>query len=256
VTGTESVPSALATRGVNIALASFVTQTVTLTLGGASQPVVLTPGLSIYRIPQAQLPNRLTIAAPLAQGVGDAGSAQAPGGLPRADIHTFVPWIELLDGGETGGGGKGVHLNAPTNSPTDRVLVRCASPGATGLDARCFVANPAGHTLRWEYIVRGTVKGTHEDQEFVRDAATASPRQVINIVPGAPSDKLTLQFDDRAPDTFALPKFKDGDYRAALEVFQDDILLAEIDLYKFAISKDGALMSKSPLDQPLMIVNP
>lgn len=248
LTGTETVPSSTTMRDVNIALASFVTQTVTATLAGGRESLILTPGFAVLRIPHAQLPDRLTITA------RTAASAQAPDARPPGEDHLFVPWIDLLDGEDS----KGVQLNAPTHAttiaPTDRLLVLCDSAGTATLDARCDIANPAGRTLRWDYVVRGTVKGSHEDQEFVRAGMSANPRRVLDIGAGASSGKLTLQFDGGTPEGFPMPRFEDGDYRAALELFQDDVLLAEIDLYNISISKDGAVAGKTVIDQPIEII--
>ena len=255
VTGTQTLSSTVATRGVNIALASFVTQTVTLALGGTAQSVALTPGLSVYRIPQAQLPSSLTITSQLPPELVDAASVQLPHQLPRGDAALFVPWVELV------AGGGGVKSNAPTMA----LLVRCTSANAQDLNVRCFVANPGGVTMRWEYVVRGTPKGTREDQELVRRPAMGSPRHMVDIETGAFSGQLSLRFDDQTATSFSSPKLKDGNYRGALEIFRpppraagrDDVLVAQIDLYKFVVSKNGTLLTReSPPDPPLVIVQP
>jgi hypothetical protein len=250
VTGTQTVSSTLATRGVNIALAVFVPQMVTLTVGGKAQNIALMPGLSVYRIPQAPLPSSLAITSQVAQEFVDAASVRIPGELPRVDAALFMPWVELREG-------RGEQLLAPTLAPTNALLVRCTSAAAMDLDARCFVANPGGVTMRWEYVVRGTPKGTREDQELVRRAAIGSPRQMVEIGTGAFSGQLSLCFDDQTPISFSSPKLKDGNYRAALEMFRGDVLVAQIDLYSFAVAKSGTFLTReSPLDPPLVVVQP
>jgi hypothetical protein len=267
VTGTQTVSSTPATRGVNIALASFVPQTVTLTIGGTPREIVLAPGLSVYRIPQARLPAALTVET-LRTPNGSPADATSlppeplplpphatplppePSPLPshatQADADLFVPWIELRDASG------GVESNTLTNA----LLIRCTSAAGTALDARCFVANPGGAAIRWEYVVRGTPKGTREDEELVRRGAPGSPRQVVDIQTDAFSGQLRLRFDDRTPASFSSPKLEDGDYRAALEVFRDKVMVAEINLYTFVISKNGtSLTRESPRDPPLVVIN-
>lgn len=247
VTGTQAVSPAIATRGLSIALASFVPQTATLTWGGKSRSVALTPGLSVYRIPEAQLPGPITITAQDAMQFVETRSVGRPGELPQADANLFAPWVEMR---EAGGG-------VESNTPAQTLLVRCTSASGTDLNARCFVANPGGAAMRWEYVVRGTPKGTREDQELVRRAASGDPRQKVDIQADAPSGRLSLGFDDRPPAGFSSPVVKDGNYRAALEVFRGDVLVARIDLYTFVVSKDGTLLRReSPLDPPLVVVQP
>lgn len=248
VTGTQTVSSTIATRGVSVALATFVPQTVALSVEGTNQSVTLTPGLSIFQIPEAHLPGQLEITSQISQEAIDAASNRNPGDLPNADGGLFVPWIELRVAG-----GEGEH---PINS-TNSVLVRCSGENALDLNARCFVANPGGAVMRWEYVLRGTPGGTREDQELIRVAALGSPRATVDISAGILSGVVSLRFDDQAPNGFSSPKLTDGTYRAALEVLSNDILVGQVDLYSFNVTKNGTeLTRKSPPDQPLLVVKP
>ncbi len=231
VSGTKPISSTIATRGVSIALATFVPQTATLTIGNLTQTLALARGLSTYTIPEVSVPVSLAINSNTAQ---DA----------RAESPLLVPWIELREGEGTG--------NSRIAS-TNALLIRCAS--ATDLNARCSVANPSGAELRFEWVVRGMPQDTREDQELIRRAAAGSPRESINLSADFRSGIRELQFDDSPSNSFASHRLSDGKYRGALEIFRGDILLARIELYQFAISANSFTHSAPP-DPPLVIVQP
>jgi hypothetical protein len=73
----------------------------------------------------------------------------------------------------------------------------------------------------------------------------------------APDVALALQFDELPPTRFPPQRLPDGSYRAALEVFQGDVLVAQIDLGKFTISNQGqSLAREGPKDSSLTVIQP
>jgi hypothetical protein len=211
-------------------------------MGDRQQAVTLTPGLSLYQIPQLELPGSLTLTTQVAADVPVASTVRLPHELPRADVSLFVPWIELREAGQ----------GAEQSMVTKQVLVRCTSAGAGELDARCFVANPEAVTLRWDYVVRGTPKGTEEDQELIRRTAVGSPTEYVDL-----GGSSLIQFDALSPQQFPARPLPDGNYRAALEIFRGEVLLGRIDLYRFNLAQAGASLKRfNPADPPLLILQP
>ncbi len=109
--------------------------------------------------------------------------------------------------------------------------------------------------MRWEYVVRGVPKGTREEQELVRRAATGKPQHSIDIEASSKGGLQYLQFDNLPPNEFAPQTLMDGNYRAALEIFSGNILVGQVDLYKFVIDKVGSTLTRdAPRDPPLVVI--
>ncbi|MGE5138291.1 MAG: hypothetical protein ACM3JD_02410, partial [Rudaea sp.] len=173
VSGTAELSGA-ARADVKLGLAAFSPAVVRVSLGGQADDVDLQPGLSLYSIPNLALPAQLTL---VQQGEG-----------PQP---VYLAWVQEKT---PAGGERGLAANATA------LLLKCANGDAATLDVNCAVANPAGARLDWEYVVRGTPKGTREEQLLIRQQVLASPRQNIGISFEPRDDRLGFSIDAAAPE--------------------------------------------------------
>lgn len=245
--GTKKISDAPGVRGVRLAFASFVPQTAIVSGGIQQVRLKLAPGLSVYDVPQLAVPQTLSIAAEDSPGRGEM--PQIPHQLPNKDGRLYVPWIELRD--PTGGNQSNMLYR------TNALLVRCTNENASELDARCFVANSDGVSLRWQWIVRGTVKGSYEEQVLALQGAMGAPRESMTISATARAGLSALTFDDAPPIPFPFQKLPDGKWRGSVQLLRGDALLAELDLYTFTIEENGTKLTRtSPSSAMPVIVQP
>lgn len=244
ISGTQTVSALPAMRGVNIAIASFITQTVTLTLGAQTDTIHLQPGLVLYPT-FATLPATLVLTPTVAPALLQAAQVTEPHQLPKTNLSLFVPYIQLRDA---------VSNQTAQNTPS-AVLVQCTNVTASALDARCFVANPNGVNLTWRWIVRGTLQASHEDQVFAQVETAGTPRASIDLS-ADPMGFVSFRFDDARLLSFQTGKLPDGNFRGALEILSDHILRARIDLYTFAITRNGDSLTRDSHVSPLAIIKP
>lgn len=246
VPGTNQVAAGAGLRGVRIAFASFVPQTATVSYGIEQVRLQLESGLSVYDIPQLAVPQTLRITVEDSSGMGERSMPQLPHPLATKDGSLYVSWIELRE----------PTLSTRSNSVnrTSALLVRCTSEAAVELDARCFVANPNGVNLRWEWIVRGTVKGSYEEQVLARQSAMGAPHESITISATASAGLSALTFDDSPPIQFPFQKLPDGKWRGALQLLRGDALLAELDLYNFTMDGNGTKLTRTSTSSAMPVI--
>jgi len=245
ISGTKTISTTRGARNVTIAFASFVPQRVSLTLGDAAAQIELTPGLTTYTLANVPLPATLSVTPTVASEWLNAAQPKIPHQLPGADPTLFVPYIQLAES----------RAQQNTLTPNASALVRCTNQNAGELNARCFVANPNGEQLQWRWIVRGTRAGTHQEEVLAQADAFGAPRQRVEIF-ARDGGGMRIQFDDAAPQSFATPALSDGNYRGALEILRDNVLLARIPLYAFQIKNNGASMTRDTGASPLVILPP
>jgi hypothetical protein len=196
-----------ATREVELSLASFVTQTVTVGFGADARVLTIRPGVSVYRAGAVGVPVSMTITntAPL-----------------------YVNWAEVW---ETRG-------NVPSLARTDAVVLEASSTQNDALfETRARVANPANVGFRWVLVLRGTRAGSFQDEEFGRWTIEGAPGGEVLIRVDAREGTVALGLDGRANQVGAgWPRF-DGNYRADLEIMHGDRLSARVALYRYRVGK-------------------
>jgi hypothetical protein len=245
ISGTKTISTTHGERDVTIAFASFVPQRVSVTLGDSAARIELTPGLTTYTLANMPLPATLSVTPTVASDWLDAAQPKIPHQLPDADPTLFVPYIQVAES------------RAPQNALTSNAsaLVRCTNQNAGELNARCFVVNPNGEQLHWRWIVRGTRAGAHQEEALAQADAFGAPRQRVEIF-ARDDGGMRVQFDDATPQSFATPALPDGNYRGALEILRDHVLLARIPLYTFQIKNNGASITRDTGASPLVILAP
>lgn len=241
VSGTGTIASPDAPREASLSFATFIPQRVTLAFGNTAQDVALPPGLSTITLPAMNALTTVSITPHVDQAVLDSAAV--------AEVHLWMPFAQL----HTTTNNAAVVL---TPSP-HTLLLTCPGQTAKALDVRCFVVNPDKTELTWRWIVRGTFQGTREERVISQQETKASPLHQIDIA-ATPSKGLnTLQFDENAPISFAAQTVPDGSYRGDLEIYNGDVLLARVELYRFQIQKNGAnLILTSSQSGTLTIAQP
>lgn len=245
ISGTKTLTPTTQTRDVTLALASFAPQHVSVTLGAETAQLALAPGLTTYTFANHALPATLTLTPTIASDILAAAQPTLPHQLPDADPTLFVPYIQLSE----------PQANPNVERALDAAFVRCTNENANELNARCFVSNPRGESLQWRWIVRGTLAGTREERVMAQAEATGAPRERLDLLARADGG-VTFQFDKAAAQAFTTPKFPDGAYRGALEIFRADVLLARIPLYTFESKANGARWTRDTGASPLTILAP
>jgi hypothetical protein len=185
-----------AERALTVGLVLAEPGSVTLRAGEHAKTLDLEPGLASYTFPFVDLPATLTI-------------------TPHNTTELYVPYIELR---RTNATPEGVE-------PSDATIVRCLGnqedPGAV-----CRVVNPTGRVLNWKWVVRGKIADSHEEQELVVVSALASPKRRVRAIVNGSGAFQKFQFDDDPPLELAQEALPDGTWRADMEVWDGDKLMA------------------------------
>ncbi|MCC7164358.1 MAG: hypothetical protein IT331_17830, partial [Anaerolineae bacterium] len=202
-----------AERALTLGLVTFRPTRLTLQVGEEAQTLELGRGLGVYTFPQAHLPTTLAI-------------------TPHDADELYVPFLQLREVGATAGG-------LETSNAT---IVRCLG-NEMNLGVLCRVVNPQGREFTWKWIVRGTAEKSREDKELVVVQAEGSPRARVRVRVDERGAFQEIQFDEDAPIALAREKLPPGKWRADLEVWDGDRLMARFPVHPvYQIGADGSSM--------------
>jgi hypothetical protein len=192
-----------AERALTLGLVSLQPQRVTLKVDDQTQTVNLESGLTRYTFPRVHLPTTLNV---FTQGAEEI----------------YVPYLQLREPGA-----------APqTAETTDATIVRCMGSDEN-LNVVCHVANPHGRNLVWKWVVRGTAEGSREDQELIVAQAQGSPHARVRTHVSDSGALRDIQFDDDAPIALPREKLPPGKWRADLEVWDGETLMARVPVHPY-----------------------
>lgn len=235
-----NVDERLARKGtvsVRLALASFQRQTAHLAVGDAEEWLVLEPGLTIHDMTDvpANAPIEVSITPegphphvePDQAGAGDA-RAQEQVDADQASA-LYVPWMQLHAGG-------GDHFGAELQAT---VLLQCVRGRAKTLTVECQVANPDRVELEWRWVIQGKRAGENQEEVIAQGALSASPQARLGFSTGRLNGEGKIAVDDRAPFRFAMQPLRDGAYRSTLEVYHDEVLVGQVELASFSVTRGG-----------------
>jgi hypothetical protein len=222
----KAISRAPAQRALTVALLTFTPQSITVQAGEQRATVDFKPGLNLYSFPRVNLPTTLAL-------------------TPKTAGSLRVAYVQLREPDS---------VNAGLES-SKAMVISCWGSKAN-LSARCNVVNPQKRTLTWKWIVRGALAGTHEERVVASGEALGAPLDRVRIDVGARGDLQAIRFDDQAPIHFTNQKLPSGDWRAAVEVWDGNTLLARFDAHPLLQVQGNGMTWRESQDLPPAIIQP
>lgn len=202
VEGAGSALSQTSAEGaLSVVVDTFEPQSVLLQAGLTEQRVSLERGVTRITFPYVSLPTTLRIE-------------------PQTDQKVFVHYWQLRE----------ANKGAVEVTPLDTMLVQCLG-NTDDLGAQCRVVNPQARALTWKWVVRGTRAGSREDQELIVADADGTPRERVRIHATDDGALQEIQFDEDVPIAAARPKLPDGKWRADVELWDGETLMARMPVF-------------------------
>lgn len=215
-------------RGLTLALVTFMPQKIAVQIDDERAALELEPGLSRYSFPRIHLPATLTIDSETAGRV----------------------WVAYVQVREPNSKATGLEYS-------DALVISCLGK-KENLSAQCEIVNPNRRRLTWKWVVRGTLAGTHEERVIAMGEASGAPQARVRIEVGNEGNLQAIRFDEDAPMPVSSAKLPDGNWRAAVEVWEGTRLLARFDVHPTIQARDGSrrIMWRERQDLPPAIIPP
>ncbi len=198
-----------AERALTLSFLTWTPRTITIQAGEQQALVNLEPGLNIYSFPRVRLPASVVV------------KPEKAGAL----------WVLAL------------QLRAPDSIAEGLVTSKALGISCWGsknnLSARCNVVNPEKRALTWKWIVRGTLAGTREERVIASGEVAGAPLKDVRFSVGERGNLQAIQFDGTIAKTFDNANLPSGKARAAVEVWDENILLARFETHP-QIEIDGS----------------
>jgi len=188
-------------RALALSFLTWTPRALKIRVGAQETTVNLAPGVNEYTLPRVRLPTSVVV-------------------TPEQASALWVLGLQL----------RAADSGAPELEHSAALGIDCRGAKNT-LSARCKVANPEQRVLTWKWIVRGTLAGTRAERVLAEGQATGAPRETVQFQVGAQGNLQAIQFDGTTAKSFDNAQLPSGKGRAAVEVWDENILLARFETH-------------------------